>query len=154
MLTLYQLDTCFITAILDWTVFGLNFGYNCDFIFIWRLFDWFAMQIDWLVSAWFRCFHQNVPYICSIYSTYLFIFYGIFASIYWYYYFIIYCCYCCLLIFLIYLVEVVLVLLLIWFYCQLSLLRCLCCHCLLGPYYSFAVITLGFMVISAFIEFV
>lgn len=85
------LDTCFIATILDWTVFGLStLDSILDFIFtfvfvlhsvyfIWKLFIWLAVWIDWLVCTksidwlighWSKCI---VLTLCSFYSIYIFI---------------------------------------------------------------------------------
>ena len=158
----YILDRCFCTTILDWTVFRLR---NLDAIVILYLFClcihlWsqylhhleaiqFISNVNWLIglcviwTLWSRCIilplHMFYLFYLSIY-----LFYVIFAIVYWYYQF-----YCLLLLillllihFLIHFIAAVPVHLCILLFYRLSELCCSCYHCLLEPYYSFAIITL------------
>ena len=82
------IHTCFITAILDLTVFWfrnldtiVNLYSFCFLLLLWSqhpLFDRLPVQIDWVVSVWFGRFERSeyfLPYICYIYSIYLFIYF-------------------------------------------------------------------------------
>ena len=86
------LDTCtYLFDIMYWIYycyFGLdycctlNFGCNCRIHFcfcittVMTVFGRLAMQINWLVSVWFRSWDQNVWYWRYVFST---------NSIYWFY---------------------------------------------------------------------
>ena len=89
-MTFYLLDKCFITAVFDWTVFGIRTLdtivtlYSFCFCItpvitlvsiIWWLLNWLAMQIDWLVSVWFGRFDRSVclTYVQFILFIYLFV---------------------------------------------------------------------------------